>query len=56
MVERSNTSLHCEKTVYRNDMGEERLNALLLWFIHSDIELNYEEVVDIFARRNSISQ
>jgi len=34
-------------------MGEVRLNALLLLFIHRDIELNYEEVVDIFARHNS---
>ena len=39
-------SLHVV-TVYRNDMGEERLNALLLLFIHSDIKLNYEEVVDV---------
>lgn len=52
-VERSNSSLRFVKTVYRNNMGEDRLNALLLLFVHKDIELNYEEVVDIFARRNS---
>jgi len=52
-VERSNSSPRFVKTVYRNNMGEERLNALLLLFIHRDIELNHEEVVAIFARRNS---
>ena len=40
-------------SVYRSNMGQERLNALLLLFIHRDIELNYEKVVDIFARRNN---
>jgi len=52
-VERSNSSLRFVKTVYRSNMGQERLNALLLLFIHRDIELNYEKVVDIFARRNN---
>jgi len=52
-VERSNFSLRFVKTVYRSNMGQERLNALLLLFIHRDIELNYEKVVDIFARRNN---
>jgi len=40
-------------SVYRSNMGQERLNALLLLVIHRDIELNYEKVVDIFARRNN---
>jgi hypothetical protein len=52
-VERSHSSLRFVKTAYRSNMGEDRLNALLLLFIHKDIELNYEKVVDIFARRNS---
>lgn len=34
-------------------MSEERLNALLLLFIHKDIDLDYDAIVDIFARRNS---
>ena len=46
-VERSNSSLHFLKTVYRSNMGEERLNALLLLFIQGDIGLNCEEVIDI---------
>ena len=52
-VERSNSSLRFVKTVYRSNMGQERLNALLLLFIYRDIELNYEKVVDIFGRRNN---
>jgi len=52
-VEHSNSSLRFVKTVYRSNMGQERLNALLLLFIHRDIELNYEKVADIFARRNN---
>ena len=52
-VERSNSSLRFVKNVYRNTMGEDRLNALLLLFIHRDIELDYEKIVDMFARRNA---
>jgi len=52
-VERSNSSLRFVKTVYPSNMGQERLNALLLLFIYRDIELNYEKVVDIFGRRNN---
>jgi len=52
-VERSNSSLRFVKNVYRSTMDEYRLNALLLLFIHRDIELDYDKVVDIFARRNT---
>jgi hypothetical protein len=52
-VERSNSSLRFVKNVYRSTMGEDRLNALLLLFIHRDIELDYEKIVDMFARRNA---
>jgi len=51
-VERSNSSLRFVKNVYRSTMGEERLNALLLLFIHKDIPLNYNAVVDEYAKRN----
>jgi len=51
-VERSNSSLHFVKNVYRSTMGDERLNALLLLFIHKDIPLNYNAVVDEYAKRN----
>jgi hypothetical protein len=52
-VERSNSSLRFVKTVYRSAMGEERLNVLLLLFVHRDIEVDYNEVVGIFAPRNN---
>ena len=52
-VERSNSSLRFIKNAYRSTMSEERLNALLLLFIHRDIELDYNKIVDIFALRNA---
>jgi len=51
-VERSNSSLRFVKNVYHSTMGEERLNALLLLFIHQDIPLNYDAAVDEYAKRN----
>ena len=51
-VERSNSSLHFVKNVYRSTMAEDRLNALLLLFIHKDISLDYSAIVNIFASRN----
>ena len=50
-VERGNSSLHFVKSYFRSTMGEERLNALLLLFIHRDIPLDYEAAVDEFANR-----
>ena len=32
-------------------MGEERLNALLLLFVQKDIPIDYDEIIDEFARR-----
>ena len=49
-VERSNSSLRFVKNVYRNTVGDERLNALLLLFIHKAIPLNYNVVVDEYAK------
>ena len=49
-VERSNSSLRFVKNVYRSTMGEERLNALLLLFVHKDIPLEYGAIVDDYAR------
>ncbi|XP_020616344.1 52 kDa repressor of the inhibitor of the protein kinase-like [Orbicella faveolata] len=51
-VERSNSSLCFVKNVCRSTMGEERLNALLLLFIRKDTPLNYNAVVDEYAKRN----
>ena len=51
-VERSNSSLRFVKNVYRSTMGEERLNALLLLFVHKDIPLEYGAIVDDYAKCN----
>ena len=32
-------------------MGEDRLNALLLLFVHKDIAINLDKIVDIFSRK-----
>ena len=32
-------------------MGEERLNALSLVYIHRDIFLNYDKIIDIYASK-----
>jgi len=52
-VERSNSSLqHLVKRGFRNTMREDRLNALLLLFIHKDIALDYDAIIDDYAKHN----
>lgn len=51
-VERANSALKFVKSDRRSTMGEERLNALLLLFIHRDIPVDVDEVVDIFAKKH----
>ena len=43
-VERANSSLRFVKSPFRSTMGEERLNALLLMFIHKDINIDYGKI------------
>ncbi|CAG2254819.1 unnamed protein product [Mytilus edulis] len=51
-TERANSSFKYIKTFSRNTMGEERLNALLLLYVHKNIKLDYEKIIDDFSRRN----
>ena len=51
-VERSNSSLRLAKSVFRSSMGEDRLNALLLLFIHKDVALDYDAIIADYAKRN----
>ena len=51
-VKRGNSALKYVKINLRNSMGQERLNALMLLYINKDIALNYDAVIDIFARKN----
>lgn len=50
-VERANSALKFIKTDRRNRMGEMRLNALLLMFMHKDIKIDLDEVINIFVRK-----
>ena len=34
-------------------MSKDQMNALILLYIHKDLSLNYDQVIDDFARRNS---
>ena len=36
----------------RSTMSQERLNALLLLFVHQDIHVDVDEVVDVFAKKH----
>ena len=49
--ERSISRLRLLKTYLRSTMKNERLNGLALLSIHYDMQIDYEKVLDIFARR-----
>ena len=51
-VERSNSALKYVKTALRSIMGQERLNSLLLLFIHKNISLDYEAIINSFASKH----
>ena len=50
-VERANSSLRFIKNSFRSTMGEDRFNALLLLFVHKDIEIDISKVVEMYARQ-----
>ena len=47
---------HCAlifvKSCFRSTMREDRLNALSLLFIHNDVALDYDAIIDDYAKRN----
>ena len=47
-----NSLLRSVKNVYASTMRENRLNALLLHFIHKGIALDYNAIIDDYAKRN----
>jgi hypothetical protein len=51
-TERANSSLKLIKNVMRSTMGEDQLNALLLLYVHRDIKLDYDKIIDDYALRN----
>ncbi len=51
-VERSNSTLRYIKNSFRSTMGEDRFNALILLYTHKDIELDYDCIIDMYARKH----
>ena len=51
--ERSISSLRRLKTYLRSTMGEERLNGLAALYVHNNIAVDLEKVIDNFARKHS---
>ena len=51
-VERANSSLRRIKDCFRSTMGEDRFNSLILLYVHKDIELNNDQIIDNFARKH----
>ena len=51
-VERANSALKLVKNVYKSKISEDRLNSLILMYVHKDIKLDYNEIIDMYARSN----
>lgn len=51
-VERGNSSFKAVKTKLMSTTTEDRINALLLLYVHKDIRLNYDKIIDMYARAN----
>ena len=49
-VERANSSLKFVKTALRSTMTNTRLNALLRLFVHWNVELDLDVIIDSYAR------
>ena len=54
-VERAHSSLKFVKNDLRSTMSEYRMNALMSLYIHKDLSLNYDQIIDDFAGRNSFT-
>lgn len=52
-VERSHSALKLIKNKLRSTMENERLNALVLLYVHKSIKLDYDIIIDMYARRNT---
>ena len=50
-VERSHSSLKIVKSKLQSRMGEGRLNALMLLYVHKDIILDYNRIIDRYAKK-----
>ena len=50
--ERSISGLKRLKTYLRSTMGQDRLNGLALMHFHRDIDIDYDAIIDMFARKH----
>ena len=50
-VEKSHSSLKIVKSKLQSKMGEGRLNALMLLYVHKDIILDYNRIIDRYAKK-----
>ena len=50
--ERSFSALRYLKTYLRFTTIEDRLNGLVLLFVHHDLNINFKHVIDEFSRKN----
>ena len=51
-VERANASLKFIKSLHRSTMKEDGLNALLLLFVHREIGLDLDRIVNTYDTRH----
>ena len=51
-VERANSALRYVKNSNRSSISEPCLNALILMYIHRDIQLDLERIIDMYASRH----
>ena len=49
--ERSISKLRLIKTYLRTTMAQDRLNGLTLLYTHREINIDYDKLLDIFARQ-----
>ena len=50
-VERSHSSMKIVKSKLQSRMGEGRLNVLMLLYVHKDIKLDYNRIIDRYAKK-----
>ena len=50
-VERSHSCLKIVKSKLQSRMGEGRLNDLMLLCVHKDIKLDYNRIIDLYAKK-----
>ena len=52
-VKRANSSLRYMKMDFRNSMTEDQFNALILLYVHRDIKLDTEKIIEGYAAKYS---